>query len=182
MSDTLPTTDRAATSPSEMVARTAPGPGSVIQYLTFVLAGEEYGVNILRVQEIKGWEGVTRVPHTPPFLLGVMNLRGTVVPVVDLRARFGLPSVAFGPGTVVIVVRVHQARGEKTVGLVVDGVSEVYNFAADDIQPPPQMRSAVDPAVIGGLASAGEKMVMLLDVDRVVTSSIEAELRLPRSH
>jgi purine-binding chemotaxis protein CheW len=182
MSDTLPTTKIAATGPAADVAERVPGLGTVTQYLTFVLAGGEYGVDILRVQEIKGWEGVTRVPHTPPFLLGVMNLRGTVVPVVDLRARFGLPSVAFGPGTVVIVVRVHQARGEKTVGLVVDGVSEVCNFAADDIQPPPPMSSGVDPAVIGGLASAGDQMVMLLDVDRVVTSSIEAELRPPRSH
>jgi purine-binding chemotaxis protein CheW len=139
-------------------------------------------VDILRVQEIKGWDGATRVPHTPPFLLGVMNLRGTVVPVVDLRARFGLPSVAFGPATVVIVVRVQQARGEKTVGLVVDGVSEVYSFAAEDIQPPPRLRSSLDPSVIGGLASAADKLVMLLDVDRVVTSSLEAELRTPRSH
>jgi purine-binding chemotaxis protein CheW len=152
------------------------------QYLTFLLAGEEYGVEILRVQEIKGWEGVTRVPHTPRHLLGVMNLRGTVVPVVDLRARFGLPQVPFGPGHVVIVVRVQVVRGEKTVGVVVDGVSEVYHFAAADIQPPPQVRSLADPSLIAGLASVADKMVMLLDIDRLVATSIEAEPASARTH
>src|SRR5204863_3046978 len=92
------------------------------QYLTFVCAGEEYGVEILCVQEIKGWEGVTRVPYTPPYLLGVMNLRGVIVPVIDLRARFGLASKSFDCSTVVIVVRVDVAVGEQTDGLVVDAV------------------------------------------------------------
>ncbi len=82
------------------------------QFLTFVCAGEEYGVAILCVQEIKGWEGVTRVPYTPPYLLGVMNLRGVIVPVVDLRLRFGLAPRAAGSSTVVIVVRVRSGRGE----------------------------------------------------------------------
>ncbi|HEY2633642.1 MAG TPA: chemotaxis protein CheW, partial [Steroidobacteraceae bacterium] len=76
------------------------------QYLTFMLAGEEYGVDILRVQEIKGWDKVTRIPHTPDYVLGVINLRGAVVPILDLRRRFGLETIAFGPTTVVIVVRV----------------------------------------------------------------------------
>ncbi len=158
------------------------GSPDAAQYLTFLLAGEEYGVEILRVQEIKGWEGVTRVPHTPRHLLGVMNLRGTVVPVVDLRARFGLPQVALGAGHVVIVVRVHVARGEKTVGVVVDGVSEVYHFAASDIQPPPQVRALADPTLIAGLASAADKMVMLLDIDRLIATSIEAEPATARTH
>ena len=145
------------------------------QYLTFLLAGEEYGVEILRVQEIKGWDGVTRVPHTPAWMLGVMNLRGTVVPVIDLRARFGLPRVEFGAGHVVIVVRVQVARGEKTAGVVVDGVSEVYDFRAEDVRPAPAVQAASAPALLAGLASAGEKMVMLLDIDRLVASSIDAE-------
>jgi purine-binding chemotaxis protein CheW len=161
-------------------AATGPAPGSG-QYLTFLLSGEVYGVDILRVQEIKGWDGVTRVPHTPSFLLGVMNLRGTVVPVVDLRSRFGLERQAFGPSNVVIVVRVRAERGDKTVGLAVDGVSDVHDFAADDIRPPPQVQHA-GRAVISGLASAAERLVMLLDVERLVVSSLEADLRVGRHH
>jgi purine-binding chemotaxis protein CheW len=162
---------------AEDVGQAAAAPDAA-QYLTFLLAGEEYGVEILRVQEIKGWEGVTRVPHTPPHLLGVMNLRGTVVPVVDLRVRFGLPKVELGAGHVVIVVRVHVGRNEKTVGVVV----EVYHFAPGDIQPPPQVRSLADPTLIAGLASAADRMVMLLDIDRLIATSIEAEPAPVRTH
>ena len=106
------------------------------QYLTFMLAGEEYGVAILQVQEIKGWDKGTRIPHTPEYVLGVINLRGAVVPILDLRRRLGLGSVEFGPTTVVIVVRVMNGRGERTVGVVVDAVSEVYNVDAADTKPP----------------------------------------------
>lgn len=143
------------------------------QYLTFILAGEEYGVDILRVQEIKGWEGVTRVPHTPHYLLGVTNLRGTVVPVIDLRARFGMPHVEFNSGNVVIVFRVAFGRVEKTVGIVVDGVSEVYDFRPGDIRPPPQVKANLDPSLIAGLGTTGDKMVLLLDIERLVASSID---------
>jgi chemotaxis signal transduction protein/anti-anti-sigma regulatory factor len=94
--------------------------GNREQYLTFMLAGEEYGVDILRVQEIKGWDKVTRIPHTPDYVLGVINLRGAVVPILDLRRRFGLESIAFGPTTVVIVMRVVSGPDERTVGVVVD--------------------------------------------------------------
>ena len=151
----------------------AVGATDATQYLTFLLAGEEYGVEILRVQEIKGWERATRVPHTPAWLLGVMNLRGSVVPVVDLRARFGLPGVAFGPGHVVIVVRVEHARCEKTLGIVVDGVSEVYDFRAADVRPVPDVQART--ALIAGLASAGERMVMLLDLEGLVAGTVDAE-------
>jgi purine-binding chemotaxis protein CheW len=161
--------------------RSAPTSGPVAgensevrQYLTFILAGEEYGVEILRVQEIKGWEGVTRVPHTPHYVLGVMNLRGTVVPVVGLRARFGMEHVEFSSANVVIVVRVTVPRGEKTVGIVVDGVSEVRDFGAADIRPPPEVRSNIDPTLIAGLGTFGEKMVLLLDIDRLVGTSIDS--------
>jgi purine-binding chemotaxis protein CheW len=147
--------------------------GEAKQFLTFVLDGEEYGVEILRVQEIKGWEGVTRVPHTPHYLLGVTNLRGTVVPVIDLRARFQLPHVEFNSGNVVIVFRVAFGRVEKTVGIVVDGVSEVYDFLPGDIRPPPQVKANLDPSLIAGLGTAGDKMVLLLDIERLVASSID---------
>jgi purine-binding chemotaxis protein CheW len=143
------------------------------QYLTFVCAGEEYGIDILRVQEIKGWEGATRVPHTPAYVLGVMNLRGLIVPVIDLRTRFNLEQRPFNASTVVIVVRVQCSLAEKTVGIVVDAVSEVYTLPAAAIMPPPEVGEKMDGACISGLASADDKMVMLLDIDRLIAASIE---------
>ncbi len=154
-----------------------PAPGSDAagssQYVTFVCAGVEYGVEILRVQEIKGWDGVTRVPYTPSYVLGVMNLRGVIVPVIDLRTRFGLESKAFDSSTVVIVVRVEGSYGEKTVGIVVDAVSEVYNVAADAVKPAPDLGASADAACVSGLTSVDDKMVMLLDMNRLVASSID---------
>ncbi len=144
------------------------------QFLTFLCAGEEYGVAILCVQEIKGWDGVTRVPYTPDYLLGVMNLRGVIVPVVDLRTRFGLAPRAPDSSTVVIVVRVHTAHGEKTAGVVVDAVSEVYSVAPEQIRLTPGLGVPVDRACVSSLASVGEKMIMLLDIDRLISSCIEA--------
>ena len=145
------------------------------QYLTFMLAGEEYGVDILRVQEIKGWDKVTRIPHTPDYVLGVINLRGAVVPILDLRRRFGLETVEFGPTTVVIVVRVMSGRGERTVGVVVDAVSEVYNVDAADTKPPPDVCGSVDTMFVKGLATVEEKMLILLDIDRLIGNSIADE-------
>ena len=144
------------------------------QFLTFVCAGEEYGVAILCVQEIKGWDGVTRVPYAPNYLLGVMNLRGVIVPVIDLRTRFGLQARAPDSSSVVIVVRVHTDIGEKTAGIVVDAVSEVYSVAQQNIKPTPELGSASERACVHSLASIDEKMVMLLDIDKLVTSCIEA--------
>jgi purine-binding chemotaxis protein CheW len=144
------------------------------QFLTFVCAGEEYGVAILCVQEIKGWEGVTRVPYTPDYLLGVMNLRGVIVPVIDLRRRFGVAPRAPDSSTVVIVVRVRTEAGEKTAGIVVDAVSEVYSVAPENIKPTPDLGSKTDGACVRGLTSVDGKMVMLLDIDRLVATCIES--------
>ena len=149
---------------------------AVAQYLTFVCAGEEYGVDILRVQEIKGWDGVTRVPYAPPYLLGVMNLRGVIVPVIDLRLRFGLARRAADSSTVVVVVRVRGARGERTAGIVVDAVSEVYGISPDAVKPTPDLGVGAAGACVRGLATVADKMVMLLDIDELVTSCIEADL------
>jgi purine-binding chemotaxis protein CheW len=148
--------------------------GTFAQFLTFVCAGEEYGVAILCVQEIKGWDGVTRVPYAPNYLLGVMNLRGVIVPVIDLRTRFGLPARAPDSSSVVIVVRVHTENGEKTAGIVVDAVSEVYSVAPDDIKPTPDLGATADRACVQNLASIDKKMVMLLDIDKLVASCIAA--------
>jgi purine-binding chemotaxis protein CheW len=144
------------------------------QFLTFVCAGEEYGVAILCVQEIKGWDGVTRVPYAPNYLLGVMNLRGVIVPVIDLRTRFGLQARTPDSSSVVIVVRVHTELGEKTAGIVVDAVSEVYSVAPDNIKPTPELGATADRACVRNLASIDEKMVMLLDIDRLVATCIAA--------
>lgn len=149
-------------------------PADSAQFLTFVCAGEEYGVDILCVQEIKGWDGVTRVPYTPDYLLGVMNLRGVIVPVIDLRTRFGVQLRAPDSSTVVIVVRVRTERGEKTAGIVVDAVSEVYSVTPENIKATPDLGAVADGACVRGLASVDGKMVMLLDIDRLVTSCVEA--------
>ena len=144
------------------------------QFLTFVCAGEEYGVDILCVQEIKGWDGVTRVPYTPSYLLGVMNLRGVIVPVIDLRRRFGVQQRAPDSSTVVIVVRVRSVNGEKTAGIVVDAVSEVYSVTPENIKATPDLGAVAEGACVRGLASVDGKMVMLLDIDKLVTSCVEA--------
>ncbi len=142
------------------------------QYLTFQLAGEEYGVDILRVQEIKGWEKATRIPHSPHYVLGVINLRGSVVPIIELRRRFGLESSEFGPTTVVIVVKVSSARGERTVGLVVDAVCEVYNVPLADIKPPPEVGAGIDTDFVRGLSTMDDKMLILLDIDKLIADTI----------
>src|ERR1044072_8079836 len=156
------------------VSAAAADTAGLAQYLTFVCAGEEYGVEILCVQEIKGWENVTRVPYTPNYLLGVMNLRGVIVPVIDLRVRFGLPARAMDGSTAGVVVRVSSNRGEKTAGIVVDAVSEVYSVMPDDIKPAPSLGASVDSACVRGLATVDEKMVMLLDMYRLVSTCIDA--------
>jgi purine-binding chemotaxis protein CheW len=149
------------------------------QYLTFICGGEEYGVEILRVQEIKGWDHVTRVPYSPPYLLGVMNLRGMIVPVVDLRTRLNLEKRNFDASTVVIVVRVQSSRGEKTVGIVVDGVSDVYSVLPDAIKPIPELGAVADGACVRGIANVEGKMVMLLDINELVAACVETDVPRP---
>ena len=133
-----------------------------------MLAGEEYGAEILKVQEIKGWESATPIPNTPEYMLGVLNLRGAVVPIVDMRKCFGLESIPYGPTTVVIVVKMLHDGRERTVGLVVDAVADVYRLEHDEIQPPPDMGGAVHANFVRGLATVEEKMVILLEIDRLI--------------
>ncbi len=140
------------------------------QFLTFSLAGESYGLDILRVNEIRGWSSATRLPNTPDWVKGVINLRGVIVPVLDLRSRFALPAVEYTATTVVIVVTVETESDERTVGLVVDGVSDVVNVAPEAIQNAPDFGAQVDIEFIRGLASVGEQMVMLLDIDRLLSN------------
>ncbi len=139
------------------------------QYLTFTLAGEQYGIDILKVQEIRGWQPVTTVPNSPAFVKGVMNLRGAIVPVIDLRRRFGLDPVAYTPTTVVIVVTVRGAHGPRVIGAVVDGVSDVLHVEGSSIQPAPDFGTAVHTEFISGLVTLEAGMVMLLDADRLLS-------------
>ncbi|MCA9550541.1 MAG: chemotaxis protein CheW [Myxococcales bacterium] len=143
----------------------AAGPASGSQLLTFLLAGEEYGVDILRVQEIRGWDSATLVPNTPPYIKGIINIRGSIVPVLDLRLRFGLPAVEYGPTTVVIVVKVEGATRAMTVGLVVDAVSDVFSLATAKIQPPPEFGGDIDINFISGLITSEERLIVVLAVD-----------------
>jgi purine-binding chemotaxis protein CheW len=149
---------------------TTPGPVSEHrdQYLTFTLADEDYGVDILRVQEIRGWEPVTRIPNAPRYVKGVLNLRGAIVPVFDLRLRFAMALQDYGPDTVVIVLRVSGPGGMRNMGVVVDAVSDVLDARASDIRNTPDFGAAVATEYISGLATAGDKMIMLLDVDRLL--------------
>ena len=140
----------------------------VDQYLTFIMADEEYGIDILRVQEIKGWDSVTPLPNTPEYVKGVINLRGTIVPIIDLRERFGLETVPYGTTTVVIMLKVMSDKGQRIMGIVVDAVSEVYNVASDDLKPAPDFGGAVESEVVKGLATVEEKMVILLDIDHLL--------------
>ncbi len=142
------------------------------QYLTFMLSGEEYGVDILTVQELRGWEETTPIPNTPSFVLGVINLRGVVVPIVDLRDRFGLDRIDYGPTTVVIIVKVEASGKERVLGIVVDAVSEVYDINKEDMQPPPDMDGSISIDFVTGLATMDEKMVILLDINKLVNEGI----------
>ena len=139
------------------------------QYLTFLLAGEEYGLDILKVQEIRGWTQVTRIPHTPPHVQGVLNLRGTIVPIIDLRKRFDLEKVDYTRITVVIVLSVTDQAGKRVIGIVVDGVSGVLDVTPETIKPAPNFGSVVHTEFINGMASVGKRMVILLDSDKLLT-------------
>ncbi len=146
------------------------------QYLTFIMAGEEYGIDILRVQEIRGWDGVTPIPNTPEYIKGVINLRGSIVPIIDLRERFGLERGEYGPTTVVIVVKVMDEERERVMGIVVDAVSDVYNVSEDDMKPPPDFGSVVSVDFVKGLTTVDEKMVIILDIDHMMARDDLADI------
>ena len=147
------------------------------QYLTFALGDEEYGVAILNVQEIKGYAPVTPIPNTPPWVRGVMNLRGTIVPVIDLRLRLGMPAADYGPFTVIVVLAV----GAKVVGAIVDAVSDVLSIPDGQVQQTPDLGVAIDGRFVGGIAQADEKLVILLDAESLLRHDDLDGLDEPRS-
>ena len=140
------------------------------EYLTFHLASEEYGVDILRVQEIRGWEQVTRIPNSPDYVKGVLNLRGSIVPIIDLRMRFDLPVSEYSATTVVVVLAVHEenADRQRIMGVVVDAISDVVSAKLSDIQATPEFNASIKIDYISGLASSKDKMIMLVDVDKML--------------
>lgn len=141
----------------------------VLQYLTFELNQEHYGVEILRVQEIKGWDHVTKIPNTPLHLCGVLNLRGAVVPIVDLRLFFEMPFQPYTKTTVVVVLRVQDVT-QRTVGVVVDAVSDAHNVHPDEIHAAPDFGKEVSTEFISGITRIDDNMVMLLDIDKLLSS------------
>jgi purine-binding chemotaxis protein CheW len=136
------------------------------QFLTFKLAGEEYGVGILSVQEIRGWTAVTAIPHSPAWLLGVINLRGAVVPIIDLRIKFDFAKADYNEFTVVIILNV----GARVVGIVVDGVSDVITLTREQIKPAPSLGNT-DTSHIIGFGTLDERMRILMDVERLMASA-----------
>ena len=140
--------------------------GAHAEFLTFRLGAEEYGIDILRVQEIRSYEEPTRIANAPHFSKGVVNLRGVIVPVVDLRIKLGCEKVEYNGFTVVIVLNV---RG-RVVGAVVDSVSDVLELASELIKPAPEMNTSMDTSFITGIASVGERMLILMDIEALMSS------------
>ena len=140
------------------------------KYLTFTLAGEEYGIGILKIREIIGMMPVTSVPQTPPFVKGVINLRGKVIPVVDLRARFGMDVIDYTERTCIIVVEIEGQAGTIQIGIVVDAVSEVLNIRVEEIEDTPTFGTKLDTEYILGMAKMEGGVKILLDIDRVLNA------------
>lgn len=138
------------------------------QYLTFDLAGEMYGVEILRVQEIRGWETVRDIPNTPDFIKGALNLRGEIVPIIDLRIRFAMGNVEYTPVTVVIVLCVETEQGSSIMGVVADAVSDVLDIKIADIKDKPNLGAKIDTRFMRGMYVTKENMIMLMDVDKLL--------------
>lgn len=140
------------------------------KYLTFTLGGEEYGIGILKIKEIIGMMHVTTMPQTPDFVKGVINLRGKVIPVMDLRLRFGMAAMAYTERTCIIVVEIEGSSGTIQIGIVVDSVSEVLNIKGDDIEDTPAFGTRLNTDYILGMAKMEGGVKILLDIDKVLTS------------
>jgi purine-binding chemotaxis protein CheW len=136
------------------------------ELLTFTLGNEEYGIDILKVQEIRGYEAVTTIAHAPEFIKGVINLRGIIVPIVDMRIKFNLGKVSYDETTVVIVLNF----ANRVVGMVVDGVSDVITLKADQVKPAPEFGASLDTKYLMGLGTVDDRMIILVDIERLMTS------------
>ncbi len=137
------------------------------EVLVFILGAEEFGVDILKVQEIRGFEKVTPIPAAPPYLKGIVNLRGVIVPVIDLRLKFAMAEARYDATTVMIVLRL----AGRVIGIVVDAVSDVVRLAPSEIKAAPQLGSVVDSTYLAGLATQDERMILLLDIEKFLSSN-----------
>ena len=164
MSSAIATASSATTALSS-ASRAAAG-DLVDEYLTFTLGREEYGVDILKVQEIRGYDAVTRLPDAPEWIKGVINLRGAIIPVVDLRIKFRLGEPVYDGFTVMIILNVSG----RVIGAVVDSVSDVTQLRPDQIRPAPELGLQVDARYIAGMGSVDQRMLILLDIERMVKS------------
>jgi len=140
--------------------------GSGRELLTFTLGSEEYGIDILKVQEIRGYDAVTTIANAPEFIKGVINLRGVIVPIVDMRIKFKLGEARYDETTVVIILNV----AKRVVGMVVDGVSDVLTLAAEQIKPAPEFGAGMDTRYLQGLGTVDERMLILVDIEKLMTS------------
>ncbi|MCC7499631.1 MAG: purine-binding chemotaxis protein CheW [Bryobacterales bacterium] len=161
--------------PSLLVATEQANPSAQIdaragKYLVFQLGREEFGIQVLKVREIMGVQDITAVPQTPAHVKGVINLRGKVIPVVDLRLKFGLPELEYTERTCIIVVQVAAGTSSLLMGIVVDGVAEVLNLAAEDVEDTPDFGEGVEMPFLLGMAKIKGKVKILLDIDQVLTS------------
>lgn len=165
MSSAIDTTINSTQEPVDATA-------DVTQQLTFNLGEEQYGVDILRVKEIKGYTEVTRLPNIPEFVKGVLNLRGTIVPIVSLRKKFGMEEIDYTMFTVIVVVVVK----DRIMGMIVDSVEEVLSLASTDVKPPPEFGMNVNISFIRCIGTAGDRLVTLLDIDRVLSAEETVQL------
>ena len=150
---------------SSQTGATSTGSKPSKQFLTFRIGAEEYGIDILKVQEIRSYEAPTRIAHAPGFVKGVVNLRGVIVPIMDMRIRLGCDA-QYNGFTVVIVLSI----GSRTLGMVVDSVSDVLELTADQIRPAPEMAASIDSRFVTGLGKIGERILILLDIEGMVAS------------
>jgi purine-binding chemotaxis protein CheW len=146
------------------------------QFLTFFLANEEYGVRIMDIQEVRGWEGVNALPRTPKYVAGIISLRNEIVPIIDLRQRLDLESRDYDNQTVVAILKVHNQEKEHLVGIVVDGVSDVLTADTKKIKPAPDFGQNDDDDVVSGLYSEAQRMVILINANRLISHSELASL------
>jgi purine-binding chemotaxis protein CheW len=140
--------------------------GHALEFLAFHLGGEEYGIDIQKVSEIRGYESVTRIANAPDFIKGVVNLRGIIVPIIDMRIKFQLGTPTYDAFTVVIILNI----GARVVGMVVDSVSDVMALSAQQVKPAPEMGSAFNTDYLIGLGTLDERMLILIDIDKLMSS------------
>ena len=140
--------------------------GNGRELLTFTLGSEEYGIDILKVQEIRGYDAVTTIANAPEFIKGVINLRGIIVPIIDMRIKFRLGNVTYNELTVVIILNV----ASRVVGIVVDGVSDVITLTGDQLKPAPEFSNSLDTQYITGLGTVDERMIIVVDIEKLMTS------------